>query len=169
MLDKEKFRIGFAMGFKSKNMVSRAYRSMNTKTELKEVISKIPSCKSIKLTQNELNDTLDKFRRGKLNILIATNVVEEGLDVSSCNQVICLNELLTVKAFIQMKGRARRTNSKFVFICAEEEESSMSESKDQFGRVIEIMKNITQIRNLVPDSLLIQQSIEQAQGTFFDI
>ena len=30
MLDSDKFKIGFAMGFKSKNMVNRAYRSMNT-------------------------------------------------------------------------------------------------------------------------------------------
>lgn len=56
--------------------------------------------------------------------MIATNVVEEGLDVSTCNQVICLNELLTVKAFIQMKGRARQENSKFLFVCAEEEKST---------------------------------------------
>ena len=56
--------------------------------------------RSIKLTQNQLKETLNKFRRGELNVLIATNVVEEGLDVSTCNQVICLNELLTVKAFI---------------------------------------------------------------------
>ena len=53
-------------------------------------------------------------------MLIATNVVEEGLDVSTCNQVICLNEIQTVRTLIQMKGRAREKNSKFVFVCANE-------------------------------------------------
>ena len=48
-------------------------------------------------------------------------MVEEGLDVSTCNLVICLNELATVKTFIQMKGRARQLNSRFVFLCAKEE------------------------------------------------
>lgn len=60
------------------------------------------------MSQNELRDVIDDFKNDQINILIATNVVEEGLDVSKCNQVICLNELTTVKAFIQMKGRARQ-------------------------------------------------------------
>lgn len=61
---------------------------------------------------------MDSFNHGRINVLIATNVVEEGLDVSTCNLVVCLNELATVKAFIQMKGTARQLNSQFVFLCA---------------------------------------------------
>ena len=88
-----------------------------------------------------------------MNVLIATNVVEEGLDVSTCNQVICLNELLTVKAFIQMKGRARQENSKFVFVCAREEENTFKQNKDMFDRVINFMKKITTKtqREVVPE------------------
>ena len=102
MLSKDNFKIGFAMGFKSKNIVNKAYKALNTEkvTMLQDVLGQLPSVRSIKLSQNQLKETLDKFRRGMLNVLIATNVVEEGLDVSTCNQVICLNELLTVKAFI---------------------------------------------------------------------
>lgn len=59
------------------------------------------------MSNNRLKEVLSKFRNGQINVLIATNVVEEGLDVSECNLVICLNEMLNVKAFIQMKGRAR--------------------------------------------------------------
>lgn len=130
------------MGFKSRNLVNKAYRSTNTQriTIYQDVLSQLPSCRSIKLSQNELKETLDKFKQGVLNVLIATNVVEEGLDVSTCNQVICLNELLTVKAFIQMKGRARQENSKFVFLCAKEEHAMVKENQESFASVIGFMK-----------------------------
>jgi ERCC4-related helicase len=126
LLDKKHFRIGYAMGPKSKNLVNKAYKSTKMQNgkelEFKALTTQFPSCRSIKLSKKELDRTLEEFRSGYLNILIATNVVEEGLDVSTCNQVICLNELLTVKAFIQMKGRARQATkvSKFIFLCATE-------------------------------------------------
>lgn len=86
-------------------------------------------------------------------MLIATNVVEEGLDVSTCNQVICLNEIQTVRTLIQMKGRAREKNSKFVFVCANEQQEAFSQSKAMFMRVINFMKKITTKaqREVVPE------------------
>ena len=75
-------------------------------------------------------------------MLIATNVIEEGLDVSECNLVICLNELLNVKAFIQMKGRARRTDSKFIFLCADAERQEVDRERKNFAVVIDKMKEL---------------------------
>jgi ERCC4-related helicase len=102
--------------------VNKAYKSTNIDADQTDLLKdKLPSLRSVKMTKNELEDTLVLFRCGKVNVLIATNVVEEGLDVSTCNQVICLNELMTVKAFIQMKGRARQSDSRFIFLAAKEQ------------------------------------------------
>lgn len=80
---------------------------------------------------------IEDFKRDKINILIATSVIEEGLDVSTCNLVISINEVLNVKSFIQTKGRARQKNSKFVFLCAEEEQQVVDQTIGGFKTLIE--------------------------------
>ena len=50
----------------------------------------------------------------EINLLIATSVVEEGVDVDACEFVIVLDNLKTTKSYIQTKGRARMICAKFV-------------------------------------------------------
>lgn len=66
-------------------------------------------------------DTLDDLRRGQKNLVIATSALEEGIDVSACNLVVCFEKPPNLKSFIQRRGRARKSQSKYVLMFSEED------------------------------------------------
>jgi ERCC4-related helicase len=60
-----------------------------------------------------IRGVLSDLRRGEINVLIATSVVEEGVDVQACSFVLVFDTLKNIKSYIQMKGRARQKDAKF--------------------------------------------------------
>ncbi len=60
-----------------------------------------------------VREVLNRLRRGDLNLLFATSVVEEGVDVQACSFVVAFDGLTNIKGYIQMKGRARKQDAKF--------------------------------------------------------
>lgn len=75
------------------------------------------------LSPLEQTDTLDCFRKKDKNFIIATSVLEEGIDISACNIVICFNRPPNLKSFIQRRGRARKSRSIFVLLVPSEDRS----------------------------------------------
>jgi hypothetical protein len=65
--------------------------------------------------------TLDDFRIGKKNLIIATSVLEEGIDISSCQTVICFDVPLNLVSFVQRRGRARKKDSKYIVLLADDD------------------------------------------------
>ena len=47
------------------------------------------------------------------DVLIATSIVEEGIDIQACSCVCAFDNLRSTKGYVQMKGRARQKNAKF--------------------------------------------------------
>jgi ERCC4-related helicase len=60
------------------------------------------------LKQKEQIDTVQKFRDNVYNVLVATRVGEEGLDISEVNNVIFFDNVPSSIRYVQRKGRTGR-------------------------------------------------------------
>ncbi|RKF60718.1 Dicer-like protein 2 [Erysiphe neolycopersici] len=72
------------------------------------------------------NNALQDFRSGKTNLLIGTSVLEEGIDIPTCNLVLCFQRPANLKSYIQRRGRARQRESRLYLL--------LNSEKDELGR-----------------------------------
>jgi len=59
-------------------------------------------------SQKQQKEILDKFREGEFNVLVATSVAEEGLDIPKVDQVIFFEPIPSAIRSIQRRGRTGR-------------------------------------------------------------
>ena len=81
------------------------------------------------MKSNEQSKILTRFKAVDFNVLVATSVVEEGLDVRKCNLVVRFDGMNNYREYAQSKGRARAKNSKFIVMAEEGEQ--LNETKGQ--------------------------------------
>ena len=89
------------------DILRRAFKTQLTETEMELML------REMREQEHKVRQVLKNLRCGEINVLIATSVVEEGVDVQACSFVAAFDSIDTIKSFVQMKGRARQHNAKF--------------------------------------------------------
>ena len=69
-----------------------------------------------RLLRQPPNETLEDFRIGDLNLIVATAVAEEGLDIQACCNVVRWDVPPNMVSWAQSRGRARQELSSFVLM-----------------------------------------------------
>lgn len=67
-------------------------------------------------------EALRKFKRGECKVLVATSVLEQGIDVIACGVVICFDGVKSIKSIIQSRGRARKRSAKFIALVTDDKQ-----------------------------------------------
>ncbi|XP_029461469.1 interferon-induced helicase C domain-containing protein 1 isoform X2 [Rhinatrema bivittatum] len=105
------------------------------------------------MTQNEQKEVINKFSAGKLNLLIATTVAEEGLDIKECNIVIRYGLVTNEIAMVQARGRARADDSTYVLVASSGSGVAEREHVNSFREQM-MYKAIRKVQDMDPEKYL---------------
>ncbi|KAF1760045.1 hypothetical protein GCK72_008291 [Caenorhabditis remanei] len=84
-------------------------------------------------------EALRRFHKNEINVLIATSVLEEGVDVKQCNLVIKFDRPLDMRSYVQSKGRARKMGSRYVVMVDHKDVPSCDSDLKDFQQIEKIL------------------------------
>ena len=113
------------------------------------------------MTQADQEVAMNAFRSGECNILVATSVAEEGLDVPACNFVIRFQHVSNEIAKAQTQGRARAEDSEVITILSSN--SPVGKKEIQNAERLELVSKIIG-NNWFPRGALLQGKLKEQQG-----
>ncbi|KAG6845650.1 hypothetical protein H0H87_005857 [Tephrocybe sp. NHM501043] len=89
------------------------------------------------LAQKEQLDVIKRFKAGEFNVLVATSIGEEGLDIGEVDLIVCYDAQKTPIRMLQRLGRTGRKRAGVVHVLLAEgrEELNLDKAKDAYKEV----------------------------------
>ena len=109
------------------------------------------------MTKAEQISNISSLREGNTDLLVATSILEEGMDIPTCRLVVRYQHVSSEVARVQVEGRARDANSKVYTILSSEKK--MTQEYQNKKRVELVRDALDQI----PYGLLLKKKIQPIQ------
>jgi Fanconi anemia group M protein len=167
----------------SKIIIFTQYReTVNKITEILNKVDKIKSssfvgqakkvhgtgktAKTTGLNQKEQREIISKFSSGEINVLVATSIAEEGLDIPEVNEVIFYEPIPSAIRTIQRRGRTARLFPGKLKILATKDTRDQSFHYASISREKKMHKAIGQIKEEMENKNQVEE-IEDKQERLF--
>ncbi|KAM6200906.1 endoribonuclease Dicer [Rhynchocyon petersi] len=100
-----------------------------------------PRNKQMEAEFRKQEEVLRKFRAHETNLLIATSIVEEGVDIPKCNLVVRFDLPTEYRSYVQSKGRARAPISNYIMLADTDKIQSFEEDLKTYKAIEKILRN----------------------------
>lgn len=92
------------------------------------------------------SQVLRKFRAHETNLLIATSIVEEGVDIPKCNLVVRFDLPTEYRSYVQSKGRARAPVSNYIMLADSERTKAFEEDLTTYKAIEKVSRSLYFVR-----------------------
>lgn len=89
------------------------------------------------MKQAQQIQTIEKFRKGDFNVLVATSIGEEGLDIGQVDLIVCYDASASPIRMLQRMGRTgrKRAGNIVLLLMRGKEEEQFAKSKDNYEKM----------------------------------
>lgn len=143
---------------RSKILIFTQYR--DTARHIVEILSRnnISTCRFVGqakrmgdegMTQEKQEQVLEEFRRGDFQVLVATSIAEEGLDIPEVDLVVFYEPIPSEIRYIQRRGRTGRNSPGMVIILAIKDSVDARYLNASSRRVEKMKDSLTSIKTTI--------------------
>jgi len=118
------------------------------------------------LNQKEQKEIINKFSNGEINVLVATSIAEEGLDIPEVNEVIFYEPVPSAIRTIQRRGRTARLSPGSLKILVTKDTRDQSFHYAAISREKKMHKAIEQIQEEMEEKGIIENQKEKQEVLF---
>eukprot|EP01041_Mallomonas_annulata_P010221 gene10221-21311_t len=104
-----------AMTYTIAYIVNKYFTRAITEPQSETIWPMLPISGANSMLENTRTENLQKFRTGRVPLLVSTTALEEGIDVPECSFIVRFDHVHTTKAHIQGSGRARCANAEIFY------------------------------------------------------
>ncbi|KAK0703803.1 hypothetical protein B0T26DRAFT_732764 [Lasiosphaeria miniovina] len=104
-------------------------------------VGQADSKRSEGMKQKQQIETIEKFKSGTFNVLVATSIGEEGLDIGQVDLIVCYDASASPIRMLQRMGRTgrKRAGSIVLLLMKGKEEEKYLEAKDNYQKMQQLI------------------------------